>query len=84
MDAEGLFDERLVVTTPRPTSVTVGCELMAELLARAPDANAVFCINDDLALGALFECQRRQIAVPTQFGIRGFNDLERWWSPILP
>ena len=76
VEAESLFDERLVVTTPRPTSVTVGCELMAELLARAPDADAVFCINDDLALGALFECQRRRIAVPTQFGICGFNDLE--------
>lgn len=75
-DAESVFDERLVVTTPRPTSVTIGCELMAELLARAPDADAVFCINDDLALGALFECQRRRIAVPTKFGICGFNDLE--------
>jgi LacI family transcriptional regulator, gluconate utilization system Gnt-I transcriptional repressor len=72
----GLFDERLIVTTPRPSTVTLGCELLGELLARAPDADAVFCNNDDLALGVLFEAQRRRIAVPEQLGICGFNDLE--------
>ncbi|GGB01224.1 transcriptional regulator [Brucella endophytica] len=72
----GLFDERLIVTTPRPSTVTLGCALVSELLARAPDADAVFCNNDDLALGVLFECQRRRIAVPDDFGICGFNDLE--------
>lgn len=49
---------------------------MADLLSRAPDCDAIFCNNDDLALGALFECQRRQIVVPEQMGICGFNDLE--------
>ncbi|MCV9996870.1 LacI family DNA-binding transcriptional regulator [Pararhizobium sp. YC-54] len=72
----GLFDQRLVVTTPKASTVTLGCELLSELLARAPDADAVFCNNDDLALGVLFECQRRQITVPTDMGICGFNDLE--------
>jgi LacI family gluconate utilization system Gnt-I transcriptional repressor len=72
----GLYDERLVVTTPRPSTVGVGCELLGELLARTADVDAIFCINDDLALGALFECQRRRIDVPDQLGICGFNDLE--------
>ncbi|PYE90049.1 LacI family DNA-binding transcriptional regulator [Phyllobacterium leguminum] len=72
----GLLDERLIVTTPRPSTVTLGSELLGELLARAPDADAVFCNNDDLALGVLFECQRRRIAVPDELGICGFNDLE--------
>jgi len=36
----------------------------------------VFCCNDDLALGALFECQRRSIRVPEDVSIIGFNDLE--------
>jgi len=43
---------------------------------KAPDLDAVFCANDDLALGVLFECQRRQIAVPRDLAIVGFNDLE--------
>lgn len=72
----GLFDERLIVTTPRPSTVTLGCELLGELIARAPDADAVFCNNDDLAMGVLFEAQRRRISVPEELGICGFNDLE--------
>ena len=59
-----------------PTTVTLGGTLFADLLAQAPDIDAVFCVNDDLALGALFECQRRQIAVPRDLAIVGFNDLE--------
>lgn len=71
-----LLDEKLVVTTPRASTVGLGGELLSALLSTAPDADAVFCNNDDLALGALFECQRRRISVPHQFGICGFNDLE--------
>src|SRR5207248_5551197 len=37
---------------------------------------ALFCCNDDLALGALFECQRRGIRIPDDLAIIGFNDLE--------
>lgn len=72
----GLYDERLILASPRPTSVSFGSEMMAEFLTLAPDADAVFCINDDMALGALFECQRRCIRVPGQFGIIGYNDIE--------
>jgi LacI family gluconate utilization system Gnt-I transcriptional repressor len=38
--------------------------------------DAIFCNNDDLALGALFECQRSSIQVPQRLGICGFNDLD--------
>lgn len=70
-----LFDEALVVTTHRPSSVEIGCELFKDLLSKNPDVDAVFCNNDDLALGVLFECQRHQLAVPEEIGIVGFNDL---------
>src|SRR6476661_7658641 len=76
MKAASLFDPSLVVTTSVPTTVTLGRTLFADLLAQAPDIDAVFCVNDDLALGTLFECQRRQIAVPRDLAIVGFNDLE--------
>jgi LacI family gluconate utilization system Gnt-I transcriptional repressor len=36
----------------------------------------VFCNNDDLALGVLFECHRAFIDVPQTIGIAGFNDLD--------
>jgi LacI family gluconate utilization system Gnt-I transcriptional repressor len=76
MKGASLFDPNLVVTTTVPTTVTLGGTLFADLVARKPDIDAVFCVNDDLALGVLFECQRRQIAVPGKMAIVGFNDLE--------
>lgn len=72
----GLFDDKRVVTTHRSSTVTLGCDLLGELLSRDPTVDAVFCNNDDLAVGVLFECQRRRISVPEDFGICGFNDLE--------
>lgn len=44
-------------------------------IANFPDCDTVMCVNGDIALGALFEFKRRGIDVPTDFGIRGFNDL---------
>ena len=72
----GLFDESLILTSPHPTSVGLGSQMLADFLGRAPDADAIFCNNDDMALGAMFECQRRHIHVPDQLGIMGYNDLE--------
>jgi LacI family gluconate utilization system Gnt-I transcriptional repressor len=84
MKAASLFDPRLIITTPVPTAVTRGGTLFADLLASAPDIDAVFCVNDDLALGVLFECQRRHISVPEQIAIVGFNDLEFMASTVPP
>lgn len=72
----GLYDDNLILTSPRASSVTHGGEVFSDLLAIRPDLDAVFCNNDDMALGALFECQRRRIRVPAQMGIIGYNDLE--------
>ena len=41
-----------------------------------PKIDAVFCNNDTLALGVLFECLERGIRVPENVGIAGFNDLD--------
>ena len=82
MKDAGLYDQRLIMTTATPTSVTLGGALFADLLSREPDIDAVFCANDDLALGVLFECRRRDIAVPEQIAIIGFNDLEFMASSV--
>ncbi|UMA66668.1 LacI family DNA-binding transcriptional regulator [Roseivivax marinus] len=76
LQAVGLDDARRMFTTPQPSSVGMGGQLLSDLLAVAPDTDAVFCANDDLAAGALFEAQRRGMRVPDSFGICGFNDLE--------
>jgi LacI family transcriptional regulator, gluconate utilization system Gnt-I transcriptional repressor len=69
-------DASYIAATPRPSTVALGAELFRQLLDRIYGLEAVFCCNDDLALGALFECQRSGIVVPDEMSIVGFNDLE--------
>ena len=72
----GIGSPALVASTPRASTVKIGGELFLEVLGREPKLDAVFCCNDDLALGAMFECQRRGIRIPEDIAILGFNDLE--------
>ncbi|MEO7223341.1 MAG: LacI family DNA-binding transcriptional regulator [Devosia sp.] len=80
----GLSTTGLVGTTPRISDVTIGGELFSEVLAHHPDVTAVFTCNDDLALGTLFECQRRGIGVPQDVAIIGFNDLDFAGAAVPP
>jgi LacI family gluconate utilization system Gnt-I transcriptional repressor len=85
MQEAGLADPRLEVMVAEPSTIALGAELLGRILAQAPDCSAVFCCNDDLAHGAIFQCQRRGIAVPQQLAICGFNDLpaSAWMNPSL-
>lgn len=86
MEAAGQPWEQLVITTPEPSSIGLGGELFKSLMAETRGAvDAVFCCNDDLALGALFESQRMNIRVPADLAICGFNDIEasRYVNPSL-
>lgn len=76
MREAGLFDANLMVSGMGNPDVALGCSLFTRLLAQAPDVDAVLCHGDELALGALFECQRRGIRVPDQMGICGFYDFD--------
>ncbi len=59
---------------PDPASTGVGARLLARMLD-AP-VRAVACSNDTLALGVLFEAQRRGLAVPGDLAVAGFGDLD--------
>ena len=48
----------------------------ARCAGKAPTLDAVFCNNDDLALGVLFECHRAALRCHRPIGIAGFNDLD--------
>ncbi|MEM8789355.1 MAG: LacI family DNA-binding transcriptional regulator [Pseudomonadota bacterium] len=76
LEGRGLYNPARVLFSDQPSSVPLGAAQFADLLSRDPDADAVLCNNDDLALGVLFECQRRGIAVPDRFGLCGFNDID--------
>ena len=66
----------VAIAKPERASVGTGGEGAAELLARVPEVEAAFFSNDALALGALFECQRRGWAVPGRLRLCGFGDLD--------
>jgi LacI family gluconate utilization system Gnt-I transcriptional repressor len=66
----------LCVTTTDKSSLIQGRILFQELLARKESFDALFCCNDDLALGVIFECARANIKIPEQFKLIGFNNLE--------
>jgi LacI family gluconate utilization system Gnt-I transcriptional repressor len=81
----GLYDPRLEVMVGDPSSLALGSELLGRMLSVTPDCDAIFCCNDDLAQGAIFQCQRRGIAVPGKLAICGFNDLpvSAWMNPSV-
>ena len=85
MREAGRYDPHLETMVADPSTLALGAELLGRMLAAAPAVDAIFCCNDDLAQGAIYQCQRRGIAVPGQLAICGFNDLpaSAWMNPSL-
>lgn len=61
------------VMSERASSYSLGGELLRQAQAEYPQIDSIFCTNDDLAVGAMFECQRQGLRVPQQMGIAGFH-----------
>ena len=76
MQAHGLDATRLIAAGAPPISMREGAEAMGRLLATLPDTQAVICVSDLSAFGALTECQRRGVDVPGRLWIAGFGDYE--------
>lgn len=76
MQAHGLEATRLIAVGAPPISMREGAEAMARLIETLPDTEAVICVSDPSAFGALTECQRRGIAVPDRISIAGFGDYD--------
>lgn len=70
-----LHDPALEFMDAAPSSFALGAQMFDRVLAQAPEVDAIFFNNDDLAQGALLQALRRGIAVPTQVAVAGFNDL---------
>ena len=65
-----------VATVPAPSTLALGRQGLATLLARKEKVDAVFCSSDLLAHGALEEARARGLAVPRDLAIIGFGGLE--------
>ena len=76
MAAAGLVDAVTIIQSHDLSSIRLGAALLNKLLETSPLPEAIFCIDDNVALGALQECRKRQIRVPQDVAIMGFHDLE--------
>ena len=64
-----------VVNVGAQRSLRSGRDALARLVDECPEADAVFCSSDLLAVGVATEARARQIAVPGQLAIMGFGDV---------
>ena len=62
-----------------------GAEAMYRMLDAGIEIDAVFALNDALALGAMHALHQRRIAVPEQVAVIGFDDIDeaRYAAPPL-
>lgn len=59
-----------------PISMQGGRDGVSSLLCGRSKPRAIFCANDVIAAGAVFECLRRGARVPEDIAIAGYDDLE--------
>jgi LacI family gluconate utilization system Gnt-I transcriptional repressor len=71
----GLPDGRVISFGQPPISMAQGGEAVAQLIRQWPDVDAVLCVSDLSAFGALMECQRRGWNVPGPHRDRGLRRL---------
>ena len=76
LQRQGLETHRLVEAGPPPISMQEGANALTYLMEKWPDTDAVMCVSDLAAFGALSQCQRAGIAVPGQLAICGFGAYE--------
>jgi len=57
------------------TSPAIGEKGISSLLNNDPKPDAVFCCNDTTAMGVIKEIQKRQIKIPDDIAVIGFDDI---------
>lgn len=74
--ALGLCEPRVVRLGESPITMSHGGPAMAALLEMWPDTDAVMCVSDMSAFGAIMECHRRGLSVPADMAVAGFGNFE--------
>lgn len=86
---DSLIDHRLQLNSDYFTagdySIESGYAAMSALLSLSEPPTAVFCSNDDMAIGAMNACYAHKISVPQQISLLGFDDImfARYTNPAL-
>ncbi|MFJ3486758.1 LacI family DNA-binding transcriptional regulator [Pseudomonas sp. NPDC090202] len=76
---------RLIEHGDSPITMSHGGESVGLLLEQWPDTDAVICVSDLSAFGAIMECHRRGLKVPQDIAVAGFGDFEvsRYCTPTI-
>ena len=72
----GLPDVEVIDAGPAPVSMTQGAQAVTKLGAKLADFDALVCVSDPVAFGALCACRRLGISVPDDIAITGFGNFE--------
>ena len=79
------YSHRISAEELPPITMRDGASAMRAMLQHWPDTEAVLCVSDLSAFGAMTECQRRGLTIPGDIAIGGFGayDLsEQAFPPI--
>ncbi len=74
--AEGGVDTSRILVEEGDFSPPSGWAAAERLIARKPDITALFCANDQMAMGAISCVQARGIAVPKKWSVLGYDDAD--------
>lgn len=66
-------------------SIDSGIAAATQLLARENPPTAVFCFNDEMAIGVMHHARQCGLSVPDDLSVVGFDDISfsRYWVPAL-
>ncbi|HHH1009072.1 TPA: substrate-binding domain-containing protein [Yersinia enterocolitica] len=75
----------LRITPNKVSSVSIGAGMLALARQMYPQVDAIFCTNDDMAVGVLQECLKLGMVVPVEMAISGFHglDIGQATTPVL-
>ena len=83
--AEKARGERDVLVENGDFSLESGIVCTERLLAGPKPPTAIFCFNDEMALGTLHVARNRKLRVPDDLSVVGLDDIHhaRYWDPPL-
>jgi LacI family gluconate utilization system Gnt-I transcriptional repressor len=74
--ALSLGEPRVVRLGDSPITMSHGAPALDALLDQWPDTDAVMCVSDMSAFGAIMQCHRRGLSVPDDIAVAGFGNFE--------
>jgi DNA-binding LacI/PurR family transcriptional regulator len=75
LEGAGIAVDPGLVVAPRRVSMPAGRDALRELLDRGHDFDAVFCLTDTLAIGAMRGLADAGLRVPDDVMVMGFDDI---------